>query len=413
MSYGTNLSAILGMLKIRYKEAADKIGISYNTLSNIQNNKVLPSEDTKNKILNFLSPYGFSEADLMKEDKIFQNIRIRSAKELSGLEKAQFREDFRKFLSILEESDGNKISWIKDYFNYLDRPTDYTEQETLYKRREILKNLILEDSSKNLFSIIFKYYKEISKGFVILDCYSPVNITLLVDSLGIRVFFLPFRTEKISSFSTSFFTEYTTPNSDFEEDPVIVINTNVCNTTEKCLFQIAKEFFFMISASSESNEYSFMNERNILVENSQLDKKACSFAENIMIGKNELEKFLKKNRTFFPAISPIDKKYSAFFFKNYDFSYVINEIKRVFRISYKLAIKKLFETDFEYLVYFENTEQAENFYFQCLKQHDKEYQDKITYLNGEPEPLPSSFKGHDASMLPTPIHQDNSNCLSR
>ena len=50
MSYGTNLSAILGMLKIRYKEAADKIGISYNTLSNIQNNKVLPSEDTKNKI---------------------------------------------------------------------------------------------------------------------------------------------------------------------------------------------------------------------------------------------------------------------------------------------------------------------------------------------------------------------------
>ena len=208
MSYGTNLSAILGMLKIRYKEAADKIGISYNTLSNIQNNKVLPSEDTKNKILNFLSPYGFSEADLMKEDKIFQNIRIRSAKELSGLEKAQFREDFRKFLSILEESDGNKISWIKDYFNYLDRPTDYTEQETLYDRREILKNLILEDSGKNLFSIIFKYYKEISEGFVILDCYSPVNITLLLDSLGIRVFFLPFRTEKISSFSTSFFTEY-------------------------------------------------------------------------------------------------------------------------------------------------------------------------------------------------------------
>ena len=91
MSYGTNLSAILGMLKIRYKEAADKIGISYNTLSNIQNNKVLPSDDTKNKILNFLSPYGFSEADLMKEDKIFQNIRIRSAKELSGLEKAQFQ----------------------------------------------------------------------------------------------------------------------------------------------------------------------------------------------------------------------------------------------------------------------------------------------------------------------------------
>lgn len=117
MSYGRNLSAILGMLKIRYKEAADKMGISYNTLSNIQNDKVQPSEDTKKRILNFLSSYGFSEDDLMKEDKIFQNIRIRSTKDLSGLEKAQFREDFRNFLSILEKSDSNKISWFEEYYD--------------------------------------------------------------------------------------------------------------------------------------------------------------------------------------------------------------------------------------------------------------------------------------------------------
>ena len=116
MSYGRNLSAILGMLKIRYKEAADKMGISYNTLSNIQNDKVQPSEDTKRRILNFLSSYGFSEDDLMKEDKIFQNIRIRSTKDLSGLEKAQFREDFRNFISILEKSDSNKISWFEEYY---------------------------------------------------------------------------------------------------------------------------------------------------------------------------------------------------------------------------------------------------------------------------------------------------------
>ena len=210
MSYGTNLSAILGMLKIRYKEAADKIGISYNTLSNIQNDKFMPSEDTKKKILNFLSPYGFSEADLMKEDKIFQNIRIRTAKELSGLEKAQFREDFRNFLLILEESDSNKISWIEDYCKIFDRPMD-SGQQTLYDRREIFKSKLSEDIGIDLFSIVYEYYKEISKELVILDRYSPVRITLLLDSLGIRVFFLPFKTEKIPSFSTSFFTEYTTP----------------------------------------------------------------------------------------------------------------------------------------------------------------------------------------------------------
>ena len=28
------------------------------------------------------------------------------------------------------------------------------------------------------------------------------------------------------------------------------------------------------------------------------------------------------------------------------------------------------------------------------------YKDKITYLNGEPEPLPLSFRGHDAGILP-------------
>lgn len=281
--------------------------------------------------------------------------------------------------------------------NSFDKSTDGTNQQTVNDRRTMFKNQILENPGKALFPIVYEYYKEISKGLVILDCYCPVIITLLLDSLGIRVFFLPFRTEKIPSFSTSFFTEYTTPYSYFEEDPVIVINTNVCNTTEKCLFQMAKEFFFMISAR---DDYSFMNERNIKIENPQLDKEACSFAENIMIGKNELERYLKRNKPFFPSISPIDKKNSDFFFKNYDFECVINEIKRVFRISYKLAVKKLFETDFEYLVYFESIEQAEEFYFQCLKRHDVGYQDKITYLNDEPEPLPLSFRGHDASILP-------------
>ena len=396
MSYGRNLSAILGMLKIRYKEAADKMGISYNTLSNIQNDKVQPSEDTKKKILNFLSSCGFSEDDLMKEDKIFQNIRIRSTKDLSGLEKAQFREYFRNFLSILEKSDSNMFSGRENYFEIFDRPTKDTVQETLYDRREMLKNLISGNPGKDLFSIVYEYYKEISKGRLILDCYCPIVITLLLDSLGIRVFFRPFRTEKIPSFSTSFFTESTTSYSYFEEDPIIVINTTVCNTAEKCLFQMAKEFFFMISAL---NDYSFMNERNIQPENPLTDKEACSFAENIMIGKSELNAFLKRNRAFFPSVSPIDKEHPDFFFTNYDFSYVINEIKRVFRISYKLAIKKLFESDFEYLVYFESIEQAEEFYFQCLKRHDKEYQDKITYLNGEPEPLPLSFRGHDSSIL--------------
>ena len=54
MSYGTNLAAILGILKLNNKSASEKIGISPNTLSNILNEKFEPSEDSKEKILLFI-----------------------------------------------------------------------------------------------------------------------------------------------------------------------------------------------------------------------------------------------------------------------------------------------------------------------------------------------------------------------
>ena len=397
MSYGTNLSAILGILKINYRDAADKIGISYNTLSNIQNDRFSPSEDTKKKIASFLSLYGFSEKDLEREEKVFQNIRIRSSKQLSGLEKSQFRDDFHKFSEILEKSDSNKLDWI-DYFECCDRPTEELDQETLWHRRDSLIQALKKSGKKGLFKIILEYYQDFSKGWVMVDTYNPVKITFLLDSLGIRRFFIPLRTEKISSFSTSLTSEYTTPFSYLAKDPVIVINTRVCNTTEKCLFEMAKQFYYMISSQ---NEYTFLSANKIELENKEKEQKAIKFAEKIMIHPEVLSHYIQERKRWFPSISPIDKKHSEFFFKNYDFSYIINEIKRAFRVGYELAIKTLFETDFEYLIYFDNIEQATQFYFVCLKRHDEEYQDKIVYLNGEPEPLPSAFRGYDSTIMPT------------
>ena len=46
---------------------------------------------------------------------------------------------------------------------------------------------------------------------------------------------------------------------------------------------------------------------------------------------------------------------------------------------------------------FNSIEEMEKNYFQCLKRHDEKFADKITYLNGEPEPLPWNVIGFDAS----------------
>lgn len=399
MSYGTNLAAILGILKLNNKSASEKIGISPNTLSNILNEKFEPSEDSKEKILLFIISRGFSEEDLLKEDKIFQNIRIRCSKMLSGLEKAQFRDDFHNFMkNQLEKSDSKPEEWL-NYFEIFDRPTENTNQETFYDRRKLLIKSLEKSNSKYLFSIVDNFYKEIFKDNIFIDSQSPIEITYLLDSLGIRRFFFHFTTEKISSFSTSLNHKYTTPFSYFEEYPVIVINTKVCNTTEKQLFEMAKQFYFMAALQ---DEYNFLSVNKISVENSENEKNAIDFAEKVMIKTESLNQYLEKNKKYFPQIFSQDRSNRNFFFKNYDFAFVVNEIKRNFHVGYKLAIKKLLESNFEYSSFFENTEEAKKFYFICLKKTEETSKMKTAELNGEPEPLPSAFRGHDFSIRQKP-----------
>ena len=55
---GKNLSYIISSLNMTNKAAAEKIGISYNTLSNIVNCRFLPSEETMEKIERFVKRIG-------------------------------------------------------------------------------------------------------------------------------------------------------------------------------------------------------------------------------------------------------------------------------------------------------------------------------------------------------------------
>ena len=259
----------------------------------------------------------------------------------------------------------------------------------------MLIEMLEKSNNKDIFSTVLEFYKAISKGFVLTNSSCPIKITFLLDCLGIRRFFLSFNTEKVSSFSTSLNSKYTTTFSYFEKIPVIVINTKVCNTTEKQLFEMTKQFYFMIALQ---DEYNFLSVNKISVENSENEKNAVAFAENVMTKTDSLHRYLGKNKKNLPQFFSQDKISKNFFLKNFDFSFVVNKMKHDFQVGYELAIKKLFESNFEYLTFFENIEEAKKFYFTCLKRNEEITKIKNVELNGEPEPLPSVFRGYDSTI---------------
>ena len=92
MNYGTNLAYFLNEKRISKKQAAEKIGVSINTLSNIVNDRVNPSEETKKRIISFIKELGYNDSDLLSEISFIKNTRIRATATLSGIEKSIIRE---------------------------------------------------------------------------------------------------------------------------------------------------------------------------------------------------------------------------------------------------------------------------------------------------------------------------------
>ena len=401
MSFGFNLSNILKKNDITKADAAKAIGISINTLSNILNEKVDPSEDSKTKILNYIRPLGYSEEDLESTEAIIPNLRIRSLEKLSGIEKAIIRESLNDIISLIKKSDrAFDPEWI-DYFDRCDRfIDDEGHMEDFNDRREKFTEELF-DTEETYAEIIKRLFIEFMDGRIYFGCQSPVVISEWLDQLGIRVFKVYINSDKISGFYSSFF--YTTEDK-YEEQPFIVINSKVCNTVEKYLFEMAKQFYFMIA---RPEEYVYESTNKIEIEDRKLIKQAEEFVEEIMIPVEYINAYLNQNKQEFPRFSNISKKDKELFLKNYDLSFIVNRIKHIFNVSYSLALKQLLKSSFEYSKFFDNYEEAENFYFECLKRHDKEYADKITYRNGEPEPLPWDYIGIDASKSYLRIDNNN------
>lgn len=389
MSYSDNLSQILKSQNILKNEASTKIGISVNTLSNILNAKVIPSESTKNKILDFIRLLGYSEKDLELDNINLPNLRIRSNSELSGIEKSMLREDLIKIILVIKKA-VNDVEFWEDFFNMWDYPDENGYDNTFSERRNYL-NTKLEQKNEDYVQIVCNAYNVFNGGRLFIGCSSPVVITSFLEQLGIRVFKVNLRTEKISGFCTSILN---IPLETDVKEPVIVINEKVCNTVEKYLNEMAKQMYFMIA---HAGEFDFTSTNEIKIETPEKTKEALDFVENIMIPVNSVNAFLAQNQRYMQTYSQkLTKQDRELFFRTYEFEYVINRIKRIFYVGYETAIKQLLASKWEYAFMFDSYEEAEEFYFECLKRHDKMFAEKITYRNGEPEPLPWDYTGFDA-----------------
>ena len=389
MSYSDNLSQILKSQNILKNEASTKIGISVNTLSNILNGKVIPSESTKNKILDFIRLLGYSEKDLELDNINLPNLRIRSNSELSGIEKSMLREDLIKIILVIKKA-VNDVEFWEDFFNMWDYPDENGYDNTFSERRNYL-NTKLEQKNEDYVQIVCNAYNVFNRGRLFIGCSSPVVITSFLEQLGIRVFKVNLRTEKISGFCTSILN---IPLETDVKEPVIVINEKVCNTVEKYLNEMAKQMYFMIA---HAGEFDFTSTNEIKIETPEKTKEALDFVENIIIPVKSVNAFLAQNQWYMQSYSQkLTKQDREFFFRTYEFEYVVNRIKRIFYVGYETAIKQLLASKWEYAFMFDSYEEAEQFYFECLKRHDKKFAEKITYRNGEPEPLPWDYTGFDA-----------------
>ena len=379
MSIKENLRRIIKSLNEPIKVIAEQIGISHNTLSNIINGKVEPNAETLKKIVNYLKTKGFEESDLYKEESVINNFRIRTNKELSGYEKSLVQQTILDFADLLKESD-KKINIANEYFDYCDQPTDDNNTETQWDRKEKLLKAV--ETSNDLYKTIYEFYFAGRSPVIYSVLTARIEITYLLDMLGIRVFFKSLKTEKITSCSTVFKTN--------QDNPIILINTYVCKTFESILYEMCKQLYFLLKAK---DDYNHSSNENIQLENQITLSKAEKLADKIMLNIDSLNQFidekLQANRGF--------DEY--FFFKRYYFDYVINWIKRDFRVSYKVAIKQLLKSKFEYNKYLKDFDNAEAFYKECLLRSEKEYENKTPYIDNEPFPLSTDFSAIDASRF--------------
>lgn len=157
---------------------------------------------------------------------------------------------------------------------------------------------------------------------------------------------------------------------------------------------MAKQLFFML----KNKGYAFESFNKLEIENKEDETEAIQFAENIILPLEYLNVYLEQFCWASKAknLSDVEKD---ILLNYYEFDYLVDCIKKDFYSSYKLVIKQLLKSESPYTKIFTDYEKTCSYYLESLKRHDDKYVDKTTFLNGEPNPLPTSFLGYDAFKM--------------
>lgn len=371
ITVGKNLTSIFSYLNLSSKMAAEEIGISYNTLSNIKNGNFPISAATMEKIENFLIKHDLGVNLLYKENIPVCNFRLRIKKPLSGNEKSALRTTLSKLEKLFITIDTLEHKQHLKLYEYFDSHTwpyrDNKPFDASQRLSEFIKIILEKPRTAYKWALYFlnPTEKEFWGNLYFISRKSfPINY--LVECLGIRIHFMSFGTEKIESCSTSIMNnEGGTPNVLWAE-PSIIINTDVCDTAEKCLWALAKEFYHMIS---DYEEYDILSCTEFKLESPEKDKDADTFAKELLLPEPVLKEYIKK----------LNKKTLSV----NDFSIMKND----FKVGYEVLIKRLNELNLCNLSPVD--------YLDALHSLYADSENKPLFFNSEPEPLPISFRGDD------------------
>lgn len=357
-NFGKNLSMLISLIGIRHKEASEQIGISYNTLSNIVNNNFNPSEETINKIESFVTKKGFDKSMLYIVRKPIRNFRIRIKKTLSGNEKATLRNtliEIEKLINHIDKLENEGTLPIDDFFDLYTGTYKKIDSFDYSERRRKFIEVINEKKRTPI------EWAEYFRNPTDIGLWNNFHKTIpnLLECLGIRIHFTSFGTDKVESCSTSIFNSDPKNNTIWTE-PSIFINTDFCSTAEKRMFSLAKEFYYMISYKEE---YDFLTINDFKLVDSQKETDAELFAMEYLLPKDNIEAEWN-------------------YLKNRNKADIVNNIKCIFKVSYKKILKRLSDLG-------ENITEEE--YLEALHEDC----DKIPYLGDEPYPLPIEYGCRD------------------
>ncbi len=301
--------------------------------------------------------------------------RIRCMFEMTLAEKKAFHNEVIKIINNIKESVKDIEYWL-DFFDFWDTYDNSGHEKTFFERREYLKKK-LKNRKESYSKTIIRAYKYFTER-PYFGCYSPVVMTQILGQLGIRVYTVKLKNNKIAGFCSKLF------NSDYDaevQEPVIVINKTLCNTPERYLKEMAKQLYYMIA---KPDEFDFA-EDIIKYEMASTQNEAEQFYKDLAISPDYLNYIIQNHAKYGPK--GLTRDWKDFFLKNYEIEPIIQKIKSSFFIDYRTAIKLLMDSDWKYKFMFDSIEEVEQFYLDCVKKYDEQGMKKIKYLNGEPEPL--------------------------